>query len=124
MSTAPLAHEVHRADHVVEVARLQQVGHAVLRAGNEVRLDPQPQVGLLAHERAVLVEVVVRVGRPERVPPDLERLREAVHVFGDPQLGDPPLVGRRAIALDVRRRVVLGRRPRRGRRAEDGGGSR
>ena len=77
----PVAQEVHRADHVVEVASPQQAGHAVLGAGDEVRLDAQPQVGVLAHERAVLVEVVVRVGLPEGVAPDLERLHEAVHVF-------------------------------------------
>ena len=103
-----VAHEVHRADHVVEVARLEQVGHAILAAGDEIRLDAEPQVGLLAHERAVLVEVVVRVGLPEGVTPDLERLREAVHVFGDAQLGDPALLGGGAVALDVRLRVVVG----------------
>ena len=63
--------------------------------GDEVRLDAQPQVGLLAHERAVVVEVVVRVVAPERVLPDLERLREAVDVLGDAQLGDAALARRR-----------------------------
>ena len=58
---------------------------------HEVRLDAQAQVGLLAHERAVGVEIVVRVCKPERVPPHLERLLEAVDVFGDPELGDPSL---------------------------------
>ena len=70
MSTAPPRHEVHGADDVVEVARVEQVGHAVLGARHEVRLDAQPQVGLLAHERAVRVEVVVREGLPEGVAPD------------------------------------------------------
>ena len=64
------------------------------RAGDEVDLDPEPQVGLLAHERAVLVEVVARVLAPERVVPDVERLREAVDVLGDPELGDPALAAR------------------------------
>ena len=86
-----VAQEVDRADHVVEVALLEQVGHAVLGAGNEVRLDPEPQIGPLAHERAVRVEIVARVRTPERVPPHLERLHEAVDVLGDPELGDPLL---------------------------------
>ena len=87
----PLAHEVHRADHVVEVARLQEIGDPLLGSRHEVRLYTQPQVGVLAHERAVLVKVVVCVLTPERVPPHIERLLEAVDVLGDPQLGDPPL---------------------------------
>ena len=91
MSTAPSREEVHRADHVVEVARLEQVGDAILGAGHEVGLDAEPQVGLLAHERAVGVEVVVRVAHPERVLPDVERLLEAVDVLGDAELGDPAL---------------------------------
>ena len=56
---------------------------------------------LLAHERAVRVEVVVRVLAPERVPPHVQRLREAVDVLGDAQLGDPALARRLAVALDV-----------------------
>ncbi len=76
-----VAHEVHRADDVVEVARLQQVGHAILSAGHEVRLDAEPQICVFAHERAIRVEIVVRVALPERVAPDLECLHEAVHVF-------------------------------------------
>jgi len=84
-----LAHEVHRPDHIVEVARFQQVGHAILGAGHEVRLDAQAQIGPIAHERAVGVQIVVRVPKPERMPPHLERLLEAVDVFGDPELGDP-----------------------------------
>ena len=102
-----VADEVDRADHVVEVARVEQVRDAVLRAGHEVHLDAEPQLGVLAHERAVVVEVVVRVPLPERVAPDLERLAEAVDVFGDPQLRDPALGGRLPVALDVRLRVVL-----------------
>ena len=51
----------------------------------------------------------MRVCAPERVPPDVERLREAVDVFGDAQLGDAPLAGHLAVALDVGRREVLGR---------------
>ena len=74
MSSAWSPQEVHRADHVVEVTCLQQVGHAILSAGDEVGLDPQAQVGLLAHERAVLVEVVVREFAPKRMPPDVQRL--------------------------------------------------
>ena len=77
----PVLEEVHRADHVVEVVGLQQIGHSVLRAGHEVGLDPQPQVGLLAHERAIGVEIVTRVGHPERVLPDIERRFEAVDVL-------------------------------------------
>ena len=89
MSTAPSRDEVDGADDVVEVARLEQVRDPLLRAGHEVDLDAEPQVGLLAHEVAVLVEVVVREAFPERVPPDLERLTEAVDVLGDAELLDP-----------------------------------
>jgi hypothetical protein len=35
------------------------------------------------------------------VLPDLERLREAVDVLGDAELGDPVLLGRLAVALGV-----------------------
>ena len=76
-----VAEEVDRADHIVEVARLQEVRRAVLGAWYEVGLDPEAQVGLLAHEPTVVVEVVNRVLAPERVLPDLERLSEAVDVL-------------------------------------------
>ena len=79
------------------------VGHPVLAARDEVGLDPEPQVGLLAHERAVVVEVVERAVAPELVVPDVERLREAVDVLGDAELGDAALGGRLAVALGVRR---------------------
>ena len=83
-----VADEVDGADDVVEVARLEQRRGAVLGARDEVGLDAEPQVGLLAHERAVLVDVIDGVAFPERVAPQLQRLAEAVDVFGDPQLGD------------------------------------
>ena len=67
---------------------------------------PSLQVGLRAHELAVSVEILARVRLPERVLPDVERLFEAVDVLGDPQLGDPALARRLAVALGVRRREV------------------
>ncbi len=82
-----VAQEVDRADDVVEVASLQEVGDAVLGAGDEIGLDPQAQVGVLAHEAAVLVEVVAREFAPQRMLPHLQRLREAVDVLGHAQLG-------------------------------------
>ena len=100
-----VAQEVDRADDVVPVARLEQVGHAVLATGDEVGLDPEPQVGLLAHELAVGVDVVARRGRASSGwSPDVQRLREAVDVLGDAQLADPALGRRLAVALGVRRR--------------------
>ena len=64
------------------------------RAGDEVRLDPEPQVGLLAHEAAVVVEVVDRARAPRTGgATDVERLAEAVDVLGDAELGDPALGG-------------------------------
>ena len=96
---------MHRADHVVEVAGLEQLRRAVLDARHEVGLDAEPQVGLLAHERAVLVDVIDGVALPERVVPQLERLAEAVDVFGDAQLGDALLGGGVAVALGVGGRV-------------------
>ena len=75
-------------------------GDPVLAAGHEVHLDPEPEVGLLAHERAVGVEVVVR-RMPERVVPDLQRGAEAVDVLGDPELRYPALGRRLAVALGV-----------------------
>ncbi len=89
------------ADDIVEVAPLQQIRHAVLHAGDEVGLDPEPQVGALAYELAVGVDVVDREFAPQRVLPHAERLLEAVDVLGDAQLGDPVLVGDGAIAGDV-----------------------
>ncbi len=68
----------------------------------------QAQVGLLAHEAAVLVDVVVREFAPQRVLPDLERLLEAVDVLGHAQLGDVALTRRIAIALDIGLGEVLG----------------
>ena len=82
-----LAEEVDRADHVVEVARLEQLSRAVLGAGDEVALDPKPQ-RRAAYELAVGVEVVAGLLHPEGVAPELERLGEAVDVLGDPQLSD------------------------------------
>ena len=80
-----------RADDVVPVARVEQARHAVLAPGNEVGLDPQAQIGVLAHELAVGVEVVARVLAPHRVVPDVERLTEAVDVLAHAQLLDAAL---------------------------------
>src|SRR3954453_6262994 len=83
--------EVHRADDVVPVAPVEELGHTILAAGDEVGLDAELEVGLLAHERAVGVEVVGRALAPELMVPDLERLREAVDVLGDSELRDAAL---------------------------------
>ncbi len=104
-----VAEEVHGADDVVPVVRVQQRGRAVLAARDEVRLDAELEVSLLAHEAGVGVEVVGRVLAPERVLPDLQRLREAVDVLRAAQFGDPPLLGNGAVAIDVRRGEVLRR---------------
>ena len=61
-----VADEVDRADDVVEVALLEQVGGAVLGAGDEVALDAEPQLGA-ADELAIGVEVVAGLLLPERV---------------------------------------------------------
>jgi hypothetical protein len=96
-----VAEEVHRADDVVPRALLEQLGHAVLAAGDEVGLDAQAQVGLLADEVAVGVEVVLGVVAPQRVLPDVQRGREAVDVLADAQLGDAALLGDGPVALGV-----------------------
>jgi hypothetical protein len=95
------ADEVHRADDVVPVARLEQVGDPVLAPGHEVGLDAQPQVRLLADEGAVVVEVADGVAAPERVVGDVQRGGEPVHVLGDAELLDPALRGHVAVALGV-----------------------
>ena len=123
-STAASPHEVHRADDVVPLARLEEARDAVLAAAHVVGLDAEPQVGLLAHERAVVVDVVARPAAPPRVLPDLERLREAVDVLGDAELGDPALVRGLAVALGVGRGEVALRRRVRRRRGAGGRGSR
>ena len=82
-----------RADDVVEVACLEQRRGAVLGAGDEVALDPEPQ-RRRAHELAVGVEVVAAV-LPEGVAPEVEGLGEAVDVLGDAQLRDPRRLGGR-----------------------------
>ena len=92
-----------RADDVVELAALDQVRVRSSRPGTKSTSMPEAQVGLLAHERAVGVDVVERVLAPERVVPDVERLLEAVDVLGDAELGDPALARRLAVALDVGR---------------------
>ena len=106
-----VADEVDRADDVVEVAATQQLGHALLAPGDEIGLDPELEVGLLAHEGAVGVEVVARGVAPQLVLPHLERLGEAVDVLGHPQLLDAALRRARPVALGVLgRQVALGRR--------------
>ena len=106
-----VADEVDRADDVVEVARLEQVRGAVLGAGDEVHLDPEPQLGA-ADELAVGVDVVLGLFAPERVVPELERLGEAVDVLGDAELGDPGRRRRLEVAVDVLGgEVALGGRP-------------
>ena len=96
----PVADEVDRADDVVEVVAVEQVGDPVLGAGHEVDLEAEPERGR-AHELAVGVEVVARLLLPERVSPDLERIGEPVDVLGAAQLVDPRLLGRRQVALHV-----------------------
>src|SRR5262249_27016090 len=83
-----LADEMDRADDVVEVARLEQVGGAILGRRYVVALDPEPQ-RRRAHEGAVGVEVVARLFLPEGMTPYLERLGEAIDVLGDAELLDP-----------------------------------
>src|ERR1700679_3807258 len=95
-----LADEVDRADHVVEVARLQHLPGALLGTGDVVALDPETQRGR-ADELAIGVEVVFGVLDPERVTPEVERLAEAVDVLGDAQLLDPGGVGGGPVALRV-----------------------
>ena len=92
-----VAEEVHRAHEVVEVPALQQLRDLLLASGDEVDLEAQEQVCLLAHRRAVGVEVVVGEALPQRMAPDLQRLGEAVDVLGDAQLVDAALVGRLAV---------------------------
>ena len=116
--------EVDGADDVVPLAGVEEVGEPVLAAGDEVGLDPEPQVGLLAHELAVGVDVVARPLLPPRVLPDVERLGEAVDVLRDAELGDPALLGDGAVALGVGGREVLARRASRRRRGAGGRGSR
>src|SRR5439155_7365307 len=69
--------------------------------------DPELQVGLLAHELAVVVQVVVGVPLPERVVPDAQRLLESVHVLGHAEQLDAALGSSLAVALCVRGREVL-----------------
>ena len=88
------------ADDVVEIARLQERGGAVLGTGDEVALDTEPQ-RRAAHELAVGVEVVAGVFLPEWVAPEVERLGEAVDVLGGAQLVDPGLGRRGQVAVDV-----------------------
>jgi hypothetical protein len=65
--------EVDGAEHVVPRAVLQEPGHAVLAARDEVGLDAQAQVRLLADEAAVGVQVVAGALAPQLVVPHVER---------------------------------------------------
>ena len=106
-----VAEEVQGADHVVPWPAVQHVREPVLAAGQEVRLDPQPQIRLLAHELAVGVEVVAGPVPVPGVAPHVERLREAVDVLGHPELLDSALGGGLPVTLRVRgREVRVGRR--------------
>ena len=73
----------------------------VLAAGDEVGLDAELEVGAVADELAVAVDVVVGVLDPQRVLPDVERGGEAVDVLGDAELGDAAVGGGLAVALGV-----------------------
>ena len=104
-----VAHEVHRADHVVPRPPVEQVRHAVLAPHEVVGLDAELEP-VLADEVAVGVEVVLRPVAVPGVLPDLERLHEAVDVLGHAELLDPALGRGLAVALDVLgREVALGR---------------
>ena len=98
---------MHRADHVVEPVRLKQPLGSRLRARHVVHLEPEAQIGLLAHVGAVCIQVVVRLLQPERVAPHIERLAEAVDVLRDAELLDSPRARGAAVARRVRRREVL-----------------
>jgi hypothetical protein len=65
-----VADEVHGADYVVPVVRIQERRHPVLTARDVVGLDPQPQTAA-AHEVDVLVQVVHGPPLPEGVLPDV-----------------------------------------------------
>jgi len=95
-----IADEMHRADHVVEVASLEQLGGAGLGAGYEIALDAQFQLSA-AHELAVGVQVVVRLFLPEGMAPEGERVTEAVDVLGHAQLRNPGVGRRRQVAIGV-----------------------
>ena len=61
------------------------------RAADVVGLDPEPQVGLLAHEADVAVEVVDARSRARTGAATRQRGGEAVDVLGDAELGDAAL---------------------------------
>ena len=71
------------------------------RPGTKSASMPSRRSVSLAHELAVGVDVVMRILAPPRVGPDVERLHEAVHVLGHPQLRDPAVVGHLAVAPGV-----------------------
>ena len=104
-----LAQEVDRADDVVEVARRRAGSRcgprrrATKSASMPSRRSVCSRTNAQYSSRSSCGEAL-----PERVAPDLERLAEAVDVFGDAELGDPALGGGLAVALGVGRRVVLG----------------
>ena len=82
--------EVHRADHVVEVAA-PRAGSAMRssRAGHEVDLEPEPQVGLRrarrrSRRRCRRARARARTGGAR----SSSACVEAVDVLGDPELGD------------------------------------
>jgi hypothetical protein len=62
------------ADHVVELAGVDQVLRAILATGDEVDLEPEAQICLLADELAVVLDVVdgviaARTGGPRSRAP-------------------------------------------------------
>ena len=101
-----ISHEVDRADHVVELAGLQERPGPVLRARHEVALDSQLQPAR-ADKLAIGIEIVEGLFLPEGVPPDVQRLPEAVDVLGDAELRDARRGGGPPVAVDVVRREVL-----------------
>ncbi|MEH3054754.1 MAG: hypothetical protein PGN13_12245 [Patulibacter minatonensis] len=112
MVDGQIAEEVHRADHVVEVARLEQARDAVLAAGDEIGLDAAAQ-SLLTEELDVRVEVVDRGALPQVVLPHVERGGEAIDVLADAQLADAAFFGDEFEPVGVRgREVLLGGRAR------------
>ena len=97
-----LADEVHRADDEIPVAPLQQRRHPVLAAADPVRLDAELQVGLLADEAGVVVDVVDRALAPQRVAPDSSACAKRYMCSAQPSSAMPRSCATVAVALGVR----------------------
>ena len=106
-----VAQEVDGADHVVPVAPVEQVGEPVLAAGQEVRLDPDLEPGLVCRKSTYSSTSSAAQWRYQGCVQTSSDWTKRWMCSATPELLDAALAGGLAVAVHVGRgEVALGRR--------------